>query len=196
MNGTTGISLRPSPTSEQLPIIIITTFVSTQVVHAETHTVAQPTLSLPPPPKTSYHDTSASPTAACKMVFLHQILLPTVAFSALALAAPQPMSKLRRDSDPLSSNFPSDFDRGECAASPDYGSDEGRKSAWEAARGSELIDAYLNQNSRDDWATTIFKKLFPEESSSFDCWTSESTCDTNGHACCRCSSSVTKCLCS
>lgn len=121
------------------------------------------------------------------MVVLRNIAIPAAALASVALGAPSRMSSLRRDDDPLGSKLPSGFDRGECTAN-DFSSDDSRKSVWETARGSELIDAYLNQNSRDDWATTILKTLFPEDGNSFDCWTSESTCDTNSHTCSTCSS--------
>lgn len=103
---------------------------------------------------------------------------------AVSLAAAQPLSHWRRQDDPLGAFLPSDFtDRGVCVAN-DYSSDESRKSIWNSARGGEIIDAYLNQNSRDGWVTNVWKTLFPAENANqVDCWSSEALCTVNTHTC-------------
>lgn len=51
--------------------------------------------------------------AATRMVVLRHVALPIAAISTVALAAPYPMSKLRRDDDPLGAMLPLDLDRGQ-----------------------------------------------------------------------------------
>lgn len=116
-------------------------------------------------------------------------MVPAVALLSISLATAKPISNLRRDDDPLAAVLPSDTDRGVCVDN-DYSSDMSRKNVWASARGSELIDAYLNQNDREGWLTDIWKKVFPEENAAqLDCWSNEAQCTINTHTCCECSSS-------
>lgn len=110
-------------------------------------------------------------------------LVTTAVLTATAFAAPNPITSLRRDNDPLGSLLPADTDRGKCVAN-DYSSDAARESVWAAARGSDLIEAYLNQNPRERWVPNLWKTLFPEQNvNQFECLTKEAQCTINTLTC-------------
>lgn len=117
------------------------------------------------------------------MVAFGHLAATTAVLSATTFAAPNLITSLRRDDDPLGSSLPADTDRGKCVDN-DYSSDAAREGVWAAARGSNLIDAYLNQNSCEHWVGDLWKKVFPEENANqLECLTKSAECTINTHTC-------------
>lgn len=104
---------------------------------------------------------------------------------AVSVATAAPSSLWRRADDPLGPYLGGLKDRGKCVTHK-YETTESRAEVWDAARGSEFIDAYLNNNPREGWTTTIAKRLFPDQSAGqLDGWSDQALFTLGNHECCE-----------